>query len=126
MLRSRPRTAPRTPRDERGTSGLRAMTAALVIVPTHSASARTASAQGGPSSREAGGTRATRGEVPWMVRLSMGCGGTTGSAAQSVLTAQHSTGSTGHSPAGRIPSAAEKPADRPVARHSSRYRAITL
>jgi hypothetical protein len=47
------------------------MTPALVIVPACSASARTTSAQGGPSLRVVGGTRAVPGEFPWMVRLSM-------------------------------------------------------
>ena len=74
--------------------GLGAMTAALVIVPSHSASVRTASAQGGPGPRVAGGTPAGTGEIPWMVRLSTGSGATTGSS-QRPLTASPRTGSTG-------------------------------
>ena len=75
--------------------GLGAMTAALAIVPIHSASVRTTSAQGGPGPRVAGGTPAGTGELPWMVRLSTGCGATTGTS-QRPLTAPSRTGSTGH------------------------------
>ena len=77
------------------TALLGAMTAALVIVPAHSASARTTSAQGDPSPRVVGGTRAALGEFPWMVRLSMGCGGAMYTN-QLVLTAAHCVGSTGN------------------------------
>ncbi|MDX6248956.1 MAG: hypothetical protein QOF10_2316 [Kribbellaceae bacterium] len=77
------------------TAFLGAMTAALVIVPAHSASARTTSAQGDPSPRVVGGTRAAQGEFPWMVRLSMGCGGARYTT-QLVLTAAHCVGSTGN------------------------------
>ncbi|WP_344221737.1 hypothetical protein [Kribbella sancticallisti] len=70
------------------------MTAALVIVPVNSASARTTSAQGGQGPRVAGGTRTTAGELPWMVRLSTGCGATTDTA-QRELTALPSPGSAG-------------------------------
>ena len=76
-------------------AGMCAMTAALVIVPAHSASARTTSAQGDPSPRVVGGTRAAQGEFPWMVRLSMGCGGAMFTN-QLVLTAAHCVGSTGN------------------------------
>ncbi|MGC4936374.1 trypsin-like serine protease [Kribbella sp. DT2] len=72
-----------------------AMTAALVIVPAHSASAGPASAQGEPGPRVVGGTRAVQGEFPWMVRLSMGCGGAMYTN-QLVLTAAHCVGSTGN------------------------------
>ncbi|WP_232828360.1 trypsin-like serine protease [Kribbella monticola] len=77
------------------TALLGAMTAALVIVPAHSASARTTSAQGDPSPRVVGGTRAALGEFPWMVRLSMGCGGAMYTN-QLVLTAARCVGSTGN------------------------------
>lgn len=72
-----------------------AMTAALVIVPAHSASAAPTSAQGEPGPRVVGGTRALQGEFPWMVRLSMGCGGAMYTN-QLVLTAAHCVGSTGN------------------------------
>jgi len=75
--------------------GLGAMTAALVIVPVHSASAGPTSAQGEPGPRVVGGTRAALGEFPWMVRLSMGCGGAMYTT-QLVLTAAHCVGSTGN------------------------------
>jgi hypothetical protein len=102
MLLSRLRKSPAAPR--RGTrslsrllrsAGLCAMTAALVIVPAHSASAKSTSAQGEPSPRVVGGTRAALGEFPWMVRLSMGCGGAMYTN-QLVLTAAHCVGSTGN------------------------------
>lgn len=66
-----------------------AMTAALVIVPVHSARARTrlpgdavAPSESGP--RVAGGIHTVPGELPWMVRLSTGCDATTGTAQQSL------------------------------------------
>ncbi|TDO35839.1 secreted trypsin-like serine protease [Kribbella sp. VKM Ac-2527] len=102
MLLSRLRKSPAAP--HRGTrslsrllrsAGLCAMTAALVIVPAHSASAKSTSAQGEPSPRVVGGTRAALGEFPWMVRLSMGCGGAMYTN-QLVLTAAHCVGSTGN------------------------------
>ncbi|WP_049797506.1 trypsin-like serine protease [Kribbella flavida] len=71
------------------------MTAALVIVPAHSASASATSAHGEPGPRVVGGTRAAQGEFPWMVRLSMGCGGAMYTS-QLVLTAAHCVGSTGN------------------------------
>jgi secreted trypsin-like serine protease len=76
-------------------AALCAMTAALVIVPAHSASAGSTSAQGEPEPRVVGGTRALQGEFPWMVRLSMGCGGSMYTN-QLVLTAAHCVGSTGN------------------------------
>ncbi|MEV6411832.1 hypothetical protein [Kribbella sp. NPDC051718] len=67
------------PRHHRRAFGHGAMTAALVIVPVHSARARTTSAQGdavssgGPGSRVVpGGIHAVPDELPWMVRLSTG------------------------------------------------------
>ncbi|WP_328989258.1 trypsin-like serine protease [Kribbella sp. NBC_01245] len=72
------------------------MTAALVVVPAHTASAQNnSSAQDDPGPRVVGGTRAAQGEFPWMVRLSMGCGGSM-LTNQLVLTAAHCVGSTGN------------------------------
>jgi secreted trypsin-like serine protease len=48
----------------------------------------------GPSTKVVGGTPAEEGEYPWMVRLSMGCGGSLLSD-QIVLTAAHCVGDTG-------------------------------
>jgi len=75
--------------------GAAAMTAALAVVPAKTASARTSSAQADPSPNVVGGTRAAQGEFPWMVRLSMGCGGAMYTS-QLVLTAAHCVGSTGN------------------------------
>jgi len=75
--------------------GAAAMTAALAVVPANTASARTSSAQADPSPNVVGGTRAAQGEFPWMVRLSMGCGGAMYTS-QLVLTAAHCVGSTGN------------------------------
>ncbi|MFC0624232.1 trypsin-like serine protease [Kribbella deserti] len=71
------------------------MTAALVVVPAHTASAQNTSAQDDPGPTVVGGTRAAQGEFPWMVRLSMGCGGSM-LTNQLVLTAAHCVGSTGN------------------------------
>lgn len=76
-----------------------AMTAALAIVPVHSARARTplqgdAVAPGGPGPRAAGGIHAVPGELPWMVRLSTGCGADDGTSQQR-LTAEPWVDSTG-------------------------------
>jgi hypothetical protein len=86
------------PRHHRRAFGHGAMTAALVIVPVHSARARTTSARGdtvaygdavsqsGPGSRVAGGVHAVSDERPWMVRLSTGGGAGSGTAQQSLTT----------------------------------------
>ncbi|KAB2974955.1 serine protease [Streptomyces sp. SS1-1] len=63
--------------------------AALAIVSLQPVSAAQAA-----DSRVVGGTRAARGEFPFMVRLSMGCGGALYTQ-QIVLTAAHCVGSTG-------------------------------
>ncbi|NEA35466.1 hypothetical protein [Streptomyces sp. SID13031] len=85
------------PRHHRRAFGRGAMTAALVIVPVHSARARATSAQGGSGPRVAGGIHAVPGELPWMVRLSTGSGAETGTSQRS-LTAEPWVGSTGNAP----------------------------
>jgi hypothetical protein len=80
------------PRHHRRAFGRGAMTAALVIVPVHSARARArlgseTVAQGSQGPRVAGGIHAVPGELPWMVRLSTGAGAETGTA-QPQLTAK--------------------------------------
>ncbi|GAA0934560.1 hypothetical protein GCM10009554_20630 [Kribbella koreensis] len=64
------------PRHHRRAFGHGAMTAALVIVPVHSARARTTSAPGDgvPGPRVSGGIHAVPDELPWMVRLSTAAG----------------------------------------------------
>jgi secreted trypsin-like serine protease len=54
-----------------------------------------AASEGGVTPFVVGGTRAAQGEFPFMVRLSMGCGGALYSA-RLVLTAAHCVGSTGN------------------------------
>lgn len=66
-----------------------AVTAALVAVPAGQANSA------GPDPRVVGGTPAAQGEFPWMVRLSMGCGGVMYTN-QLVLTAAHCVGATGN------------------------------
>lgn len=88
------------PRHHRRAFGRGAMTAALVIVPVHSARARATSAQGGSGPRVAGGIHAVPGELPWMVRLSTGCGAETGTT-QRPLTAEPWVDSTGNAPLSR-------------------------
>jgi len=51
-------------------------------------------AAAGPDTDVVGGTRAAQGEFPWMVRLSMGCGGALYTT-QIVLTAAHCVNGTG-------------------------------
>ncbi|MEV8376987.1 hypothetical protein AB0P21_29865 [Kribbella sp. NPDC056861] len=80
------------PRHHRRAFGRGAMTAALVIVPVHSARARArlgsdSVAQGSQGPRGAGGIHAVPGELPWMVRLSTG-GGTEAGTAQRPLTVE--------------------------------------
>ncbi len=58
------------------------------------AQARTGPAPDAPSQQVVGGERAAKGEFPWMVRLSMGCGGAM-ITTQVVLTAAHCVGRTG-------------------------------
>jgi secreted trypsin-like serine protease len=53
-----------------------------------------AASDGGATPMVVGGTRAAQGEFPFMVRLSMGCGGALYSA-RLVLTAAHCVGATG-------------------------------
>lgn len=65
-----------------------ALTAGVSSVPASADDA------GGPSINIVGGETAAEGEYPWMVRLSMGCGGSL-LTDQIVLTAAHCVGSTG-------------------------------
>jgi hypothetical protein len=86
------------PRHHRRAFGHGAMTAALVIVPVHSARARTTTARGDavalgdtvpagvPGPRVSGGIHAVSGELPWMVRLSTGGGAGSGAVQQSLTT----------------------------------------
>jgi hypothetical protein len=80
---------------QRRAVGLGAMTAALVIVPDRSASARSVSVQGVLGSRVAGGSRNEQGDLPWMVRLSTG-GGAASDTAQRSSIALPRAGSTGN------------------------------
>jgi secreted trypsin-like serine protease len=74
-------------------TGLAISCAALaVVLPATAASA--APAPPGASPSVVGGTRAAQGEFPWMVRLSVGCGGALVTT-QVVLTAAHCVGRTG-------------------------------
>jgi secreted trypsin-like serine protease len=65
------------------------LTTALVVAPQHAWAATD-----DPTTNVVGGTPATLGEFPWMVRLSMGCGGVLYTSAL-VLTAAHCVGPTG-------------------------------
>jgi len=67
---------------------------ALLAVTAFGAMAPAATAQP-PSTEVVGGTRAAQGEFPWMVRLSMGCGGAL-IRPNIVLTAAHCVGATGN------------------------------
>jgi secreted trypsin-like serine protease len=58
------------------------------------AQARTGPAPDAPSQQVVGGERAAKGEFPWVVRLSMGCGGAM-ITTRVVLTAAHCVGRTG-------------------------------
>jgi secreted trypsin-like serine protease len=74
---------------------LLAITAATITAATAVPAAATAAPDtGGPTPYVVGGTRAAQGEFPFMVRLSMGCGGALYSATL-VLTAAHCVGRTG-------------------------------
>jgi secreted trypsin-like serine protease len=77
------------------TSAAAATAAAVVLalVPV-AAYAKPPSPDGGASTDVVGGTRARQGEFPWMVRLSMGCGGALFTT-RVVLTAAHCVGRTG-------------------------------
>jgi secreted trypsin-like serine protease len=66
--------------------------AAVLAVVTPAASATESAVP--PSTNVVGGTRAAQGEFPWMVRLSMGCGGALYTK-QIVLTAAHCVSRTG-------------------------------
>ncbi|MFE0043536.1 S1 family peptidase [Streptomyces albireticuli] len=70
----------------------RTLAVAAVALAAFSLQPGSAQAQGDPTAKPSpgvvGGTRATQGEFPWMVRLSMGCGGALYTQ-QIVLTAAH-------------------------------------
>jgi secreted trypsin-like serine protease len=78
----------------------RAATVAMVAVSfsvaaaTLTTTALASPTAGDPGIQVVGGTRAAQGEFPWMVRLSMGCGGAMYTT-QIVLTAGHCVGGTG-------------------------------
>ncbi|GAB3873922.1 serine protease [Kibdelosporangium lantanae] len=76
-------------------SMLKKATVALVGAAAALALATPAGAAQPPSANVVGGTRAAQGEFPWMVRLSMGCGGALYTR-QIVLTAAHCVSRTGN------------------------------
>ena len=71
-----------------------AATAAMVATTMAAPAAADPGSGGGPTPNVVGGTRAAQGEFPFMVRLSMGCGGALYSPTL-VLTAAHCVGRTG-------------------------------
>src|SRR3954468_19108869 len=75
-------------------SMLKKATVALVGATAALALATPAVAAPPPSANVVGGTRAAQGEFPWMVRLSMGCGGALYSSTI-VVTAAHCVSRTG-------------------------------
>ncbi|WBQ05023.1 hypothetical protein [Kribbella sp. CA-293567] len=106
------------PRHHRRAFGRGAMTAALVIVPVHSARARArlgrdSAAQAGKGPRGAGGIHAVPGELPWMVRLSTAGGAETG-AVQRPLTVEPWVDPTGSNASPRTRLLAAVPAYRLV------------
>jgi len=72
----------------------RAVVLSLVVAAVGSAALATPAVANDNSPTVVGGTRAAQGEFPWMVRLSMGCGGALYTT-QIVLTAAHCVGATG-------------------------------
>src|SRR3954453_22676986 len=76
-------------------SMLKKATVALVGAAAALALATPAVAARPPSANVVGGTRASQGKFPWMVRLSMGCGGALYTR-QIVLTAAHCVSRTGN------------------------------
>jgi hypothetical protein len=108
------------PRHHRRAFGRGAMTAALVIVPVHSARARATAAQGGPGPRVAGGIHAVPGELPWMVRLSTAGGAETGTS-QRPLTAVPWVDPTGNA----LPSNGNSTARMPVLASVPAYRRLS-
>jgi len=72
----------------------RAVVLSLVVAAVGSAALATPAVANSNSPTVVGGTRAAQGEFPWMVRLSMGCGGALYTQ-QIVLTAAHCVGATG-------------------------------
>ncbi|MEV4760441.1 serine protease [Micromonospora sp. NPDC049559] len=75
-------------------TGLAAAALTAVTVGSFTIAAPASAAEGDVTPYVVGGTRAAEGEFPFMVRLSMGCGGALYSP-QLVLTAAHCVGSTG-------------------------------
>ena len=75
-------------------TGLISATVAGIVAAGFGGVALVAPAVAGPQAPVVGGTRAAQGEFPWMVRLSMGCGGALYTT-QIVLTAAHCVDATG-------------------------------
>ncbi|MEV7614342.1 serine protease [Streptomyces sp. NPDC089799] len=73
----------------------RTAAAGAVVLATASLQTLTAPAANAAPAPVVGGTRAAQGEFPWMVRLSMGCGGSL-ITPQVVLTAAHCVGASGN------------------------------
>jgi Trypsin/Proprotein convertase P-domain len=76
-------------------AGAALIVAALAVVPGNLATAGPQAHTDDPTPNVVGGIRAAQGEFPWMVRLSMGCGGAMYTN-QLVLTAAHCVSATGN------------------------------
>jgi len=76
-------------------AGAALIVAALAVIPGNLATAGPQAPTDDPTPNVVGGIRAAQGEFPWMVRLSMGCGGAMYTN-QIVLTAAHCVSATGN------------------------------
>jgi Trypsin/Proprotein convertase P-domain len=76
-------------------AGAALIVAALAVIPGNLATAGPQAHTDDPTPNVVGGIRAAQGEFPWMVRLSMGCGGAMYTN-QLVLTAAHCVSATGN------------------------------